>query len=83
LNIINLDEDLEIEEEDLYREITVYVRGYKSVLDDLEYSDLGLSIDLSDLGEGRHRVDIEMNEIDGINLESLINQRLIIHLIER
>ena len=83
LDVLNLDEDLEIDEEDLDREITITLAGYKSVLDQLESEDLRLSIDLSDLMEGRHVVEVKMAEIQGIDSQSLINQPLIIYLMEQ
>ncbi|MDD4725345.1 MAG: CdaR family protein [Tissierellia bacterium] len=83
LDVLNLDEDLEIDEEDLDREITITLAGYKSVLDQLESEDLRLSIDLSDLMEGRHVVEVKMAEIQGIDSQSLVNQPLIIYLMEQ
>lgn len=83
LDVLNLDEDLEIDEEDLDREITITLAGYKSVLDQLESEDLRLSIDLIDLTEGRHVVEVKMAEIQGIDSQSLINQPLIIYLMEQ
>lgn len=83
LDVLNLDEDLEIDEEDLDREITITLAGYKSVLDQLESEDLRLSIDLSDLMEGRHVVEVKMAEIQGIDSQILVNQPLIIYLMEQ
>lgn len=83
LDVLNLDEDLEIDEEDLDREITITLAGYKSVLDQLESEDLRLSIDLIDLTEGRHVVEVKMAEIQGIDSQILVNQPLIIYLMEQ
>ncbi len=81
LNIQNLDNKLEIHEDDLNTLIKVTLTGYKSIIDNLENKDLGLSIDLNRLTEGRHEVSVEINKIEGITQVDINPQNLVLNLI--
>lgn len=81
LNILNLDNELEIEEDDLGSLIRVTLKGFKSVLEPLLNEDLDISIDLADLKEGNHKVEIKLVEIQGITVEEIIPQPLDLTLI--
>lgn len=82
LNILNLDNELEIEEDDLGSLIRVTLKGFKSVLEPLLNEDLDISIDLADLKEGNHKVEIKLVEIQGITVEEIIPQPLDLTLIK-
>lgn len=81
LNILNLDNDLEVSEEDLSRLIRVELRGYKSILEPLINEQLKLSMDLLNLAEGRHDIELIIEEIQGVTVESITPQPLNITLI--
>lgn len=71
VDIQNLASNLVIDEESLDQQITVTLTGYMSILDTLESEDLEISMNLQGLTEGIHEVLIEINEIDGVSIESL------------
>ncbi|WFA10310.1 CdaR family protein [Tissierella sp. Yu-01] len=82
LNILNLANDLEISEDDLNKLVKVTLTGFKSVLEPMGNQDLGLSIDLNELLEGRHELNIELKEIQGITVDSISPQPLVLNLIK-
>jgi len=51
-------------------EVTITAKGSDSVIKDLEKSSITASINLSDLSEGEHKVDINLEGPNGIELES-------------
>jgi len=81
LNILNIDNDLEIAEDDLNSLVKVTLKGFKSLIDTLENEDLRLSIDLNGLTEGRHDVEITLDEIQGMTVEKINPQPLSINLV--
>ena len=83
LTVLNLNDDLEIAESDLNTSFTVKMTGFKSILDIMENEDLVMSVDLKDLTEGRHDIEIIIDEIQGITLEEISPQPLTINLIKR
>src|SRR5699024_9218274 len=52
------------------KEVSVKATGLDDVMKDLEKSDLTASIDVSDLDEGEHEVDIDIEGPEGISFES-------------
>lgn len=52
------------------KEVSVKATGLDDVMKDLEKSDLTASIDVSDLNEGEHEVDIDIEGPEGISFES-------------
>ena len=83
LTVLNLKNDLAIAEADLNTSFTVKMTGFKSILDIMENEDLVMSVDLKDLTEGRHDIEIIIDEIQGITLEEISPQPLTINLIKR
>lgn len=83
INILSLDNDLEISEEDLGKLIRIELRGYKSILEPLRNEDLKISTDLDNLSEGRHDIELSIEEIEGLTIESVTPQPLSITLKKR
>ena len=80
LNVLNLDETLKINEEVLGGLVKISLKGLKSVLDVIENDDLDISIDLIDLTQGEHDVELIIDEIQGVTVESVDPQLLSINL---
>jgi len=76
----NVDETLDVEGLDTDSEIRVQLRGSKSILDNVNKEDLNLFVDLANLKEGRHTVDIKMNEIEGVSIVEINPSKLTINL---
>lgn len=83
VNVLNLDRNLEILEEDLASSFVIKLKGFKSILDEIENEDLNISIDLKDLVEGTHAVDILVESMEGVTIEEIIPQSLSINLMEQ
>lgn len=82
LNILNLANDLEISEDDLNTLVKVTLTGFKSVLEPMGNQNLGLSIDLNELTEGKHEVNVELRDIQGVTVDSISPQPLVLNLID-
>ena len=71
VNIRNLDSTLVIDENDYDKTVQVTVKGDMDVIKDLTEEDLGLEIDLAELKEGIHMVNINMKEIEGVKIQQV------------
>ncbi|MBU5438545.1 hypothetical protein KQI42_11020 [Tissierella sp. MSJ-40] len=71
VNIKNLDSTLVIDENDYDKTVQVTVKGAVDVIKDLTEEDLGLEIDLAELKEGIHMVNINMKEIEGVKIQQV------------
>lgn len=80
INAVNINEGLTVEGLDTNTEITVQIRGIKSILENVDKDDLNLFVDLTDLTEGRHTVDIKINEIQGVSIGGINPSQLILNL---
>lgn len=80
INAINLDPNLVIKEEDLSGVVKISLKGLKSVLDTIENEDLDVSIDLKDLTQGEHDVELIISEIQGVTVEAINPQPIILNL---
>ena len=49
-------------------------------MDNVNKEDLNLFVDLANLKEGRHTVDIKMNEIEGVSIVEINPSKLTINL---
>lgn len=76
----NVDESLTVEGLDTGSEVRVQLRGSKSILDNINKEDVKLFVDLANLKEGRHTVDIELNEIKGVSIVGISPLQLTINL---
>lgn len=80
IDLRNLEEGLSLAEED--SKISIKLKGDRHLLDDLTKEDIKLYVDLKDLGEGSHDVDINMEGISGISIDSIDPRRLKLELIK-
>ncbi len=81
LNIKNLDNKLTLAEDNLGQLVRINLRGYKSVLDDLSNEDLNITLDLSNAVEGNNSVEVMVEEIQGVKVESINPQQLSLKII--
>ncbi|TJX14050.1 hypothetical protein E9840_07190 [Tissierella creatinini] len=81
LNIRDLDNKLTLTEDDLGQLVKINLRGYKSVLDDLSNEDLNVTLDLSNAVEGNNSVEVIVEEIKGVKVESINPQKLSLKII--
>lgn len=81
LGIINLNEELIIDEADMNKEIIVTLKGTKSLLDSINIEDIKILLDLEDLVEGHHEINLIMEEIEGVTLEEINPEPLTINLV--
>lgn len=74
----NLETNLELllGEED----ITIKLKGRRDLLTKLTKNQIKLFVDLKDLGEGSHEVDIKLDPIDGLQVEGLGPEKIRIEL---
>lgn len=70
IDIRNLDSNLIVDFTDA-NSIKIDLRGPKEDIDQISTSDIDLYIDVEDLGEGSHEVDIEVKNITGIDIRSI------------
>lgn len=82
IDIKNLDPELKIAEEDLDQIFEVKVVGLGSKIDKLTKEDLSIEVDLKDLKEGNHRVNLLVKEQTGITSIELIPDALNIKLLK-
>lgn len=64
VDISNIDSELKVSEDDMNKTFTITVKGISSVIESLEAEDIELKLDLSELGEGTHNVQITVEEKD-------------------
>lgn len=69
--------DLELEEEN----ISLRLKGSKDLIDKLTKNQVKIYLDLRGLDEGEHEVDLKLEDIDGIMLESLSPEKIKLKLI--
>ncbi|NLY45522.1 MAG: hypothetical protein GX053_05980 [Tissierella sp.] len=81
IDIRNLDEELVLAENS--RTITVSIVGTESFLETITKDVLKPYIDLSNLSEGEHEVEIEFEEVQGVTIESIVPESLTINLSNR
>ena len=72
ITVNNLGEDLYIENKDTIGNITVNLKGQEKRLDSITSASIEAEIDLSRLDEGTHDVPINIKDIDGITVESVV-----------
>lgn len=72
VEILNLDTELVIDEDELNKPFTITVKGSSSRVDQLSKEDIGLQLDLKDLGEGSHRVNIEVIAEEGMEVINIL-----------
>lgn len=83
VSFINLEEGLEIQEFDTQLVYTVVIKGYKSIIENLNFIEvLKPTIDLSGLESGSHNLEIDFALIPNLEIETLIPNTAIINLIE-
>jgi len=62
VDIKNIDPGLEISEDDMNKTFTITVQGISSVIESLKPEDIEITLDLNELGEGTHNIQITVNE---------------------
>lgn len=82
VDIKNLDPGLKIDEEDLDQTFEVILVGVGSKIDSLTKGDLSIEMDLQDLGEGSHKVNLSVREEAGIISIDIVPQNLNIKLLK-
>lgn len=80
INPINLDNNLTLEGLDDNTEFTVNISGIKSLLDSFDKSNLEAYIDLANLSEGRHTLDIKIKEIQGVTIGEISPAQITVNL---
>ncbi len=80
INTINLDDNLIVEGLDANTEFSVNIKGIKSLLDNINKENLELYVDLANLAEGKHTVDIKMKEIQGVSTGEIIPAQVTVNL---
>lgn len=83
IDILNLNESLIINSDDFSQNIGVTIKGIKSILDEVDKSTYKPSIDLLGLDEGRHEVKINIPDIQGVSVERISPEPLIINIKKR
>ena len=78
----NLDTTMTLEPLDLEKELTVSLKGIKSVIDLISVEDLVVEIDLLGLEEGTHTVQAKIGNIQGVKVDSIKPEPLDIRLIK-
>lgn len=81
VNIQNLERPYEIDGADLYQEIVVELSGFKTILDELDSSEIDISIDLAGLSEGTYEAEIKIAQIQGVTVESINPQPVVVNII--
>jgi len=80
IDMRDLDDNLSIESQS--DNISLKLKGPRELLDDISKEDIKLYLDLKDLEEGSHDVDINVENISGITIETIDPRRLKIELIK-
>lgn len=78
----NLDSTMSIEPLDLEKQLTVSLKGIKSVIDLISLEDLVVEIDLLGLEEGTHSVQAKVGNIQGVKVDAIKPEPLDIRLIK-
>lgn len=76
----NLQEGLTIESENPEDPIEVILQGAKNDLDKITSDDLKLYLDLQDLDEGIHTINIQIESISGTNVDSIMPETIRVKL---
>lgn len=82
IKINNLNSELSINTLDLESSIELSLKGIKSQLDLITKEDLKLEIDLFELDEGTHPVELKIEDIQGVTIEAIKPEQLEIRLIK-
>ena len=80
LDIRNLDEGLSIGMDELNNSILISLKGSKKDLEEITKEDIKAFIDLVDLEEGKHEVEVQIEPIKNIIIESIDPEILTIDL---
>lgn len=78
----NLDSTMSIEPLDLEKQLTVSLKGIKSVIDLISLENLVVEIDLLGLEEGTHSVQAKVGNIQGVKVDAIKPEQLDIRLIK-
>lgn len=78
----NLDSTMSIEPLDLEKQLTVSLKGIKSVIDLISLENLVVEIDLLGLEEGTHSVQAKVGNIQGVKVDAIKPEPLDIRLIK-
>lgn len=82
VDIKNLDPQLKIDEADLEQSFEVIIVGIAENIDTIEKEDLFIEMDLKDLEEGTHKVDLNIREETGILSMDIVPKSLDIKLLK-
>ena len=82
VNIKNLDPQLKIDEADLEQSFEVVLLGIAEKIDAINKEDLFIEMDLKDLEEGTHKVDLTIREKEGILSMDIVPDSLNIKLLK-
>ena len=81
IDIRNLEEGLSINEDDLFKDIDIVIKGNKSIIETLTKEEIQLYIDLKDLEEGSHQIYTKFDVPTGIIVKEIIPQPMELKLI--
>ncbi len=83
VRIVNLPEGLILGEMDDGMVYTVVVKGYKSIIEDMDFVDIFRpALDLKDLEAGSHEISLSFSSIPDVTIESIVPNIAVINLIE-
>lgn len=68
----NLGEDLYVDNEDTIGTIIVNIKGQERILNNVTKASLSPEIDLFELDEGTHQVNVNISHIEGVTVESIV-----------
>lgn len=80
IDIRNIDTNFTVESVEKIDEIKISLKGTKNILDSIKEEDIIQYIDLNDLQEGNHKVEIQVEEIEGAILEEISPKSINIEL---
>lgn len=83
IKIINLDQDLVVENLDDNTEIVVTIKGLKSILEVFDKNKLNLHVDLIDIKEGSHIVNLITDQLDGITMVQIAPNKFNVNINKR
>jgi YbbR domain-containing protein len=83
VRIVNLPEGLILGEMDDGMVYTVVVKGYKSIIEDMDFVDIFRpALDLKDLEAGSHEISLSFSSIPDVTIESIVPNIAVVNLIE-
>ena len=81
--IVNLPEGLRLGEMDDGMVYTVVVKGYKSIIESMDFvTDFKPALDLKDLEAGNHEIGLSFSSVPDVTIESVVPNIAVINLIE-